>query len=617
MNRTFSLNNVSDIGSNNTNGQAGGGQHQAILAGNDLPINGKNLVVPLTQATINAFNTNSARFNYSSNNNSSQRNLNLNDNSTEESMSQLNYSCKLQSKYASSNYLNDFNSMQQKQQLHQQQQQQQQQQQLKQSQQQLPQRTRTTPRRRTPRNAEEFLMAAGVTDTQSFLNKGYYVGSMLNLHELGNSTSRSNNQMNQQHQQQQMQCFDQNGASAAVASSSSSSASGFNGSNKPNNNNIVFKEQNLDLQMKRRNSIHDTTSVSMANLNFLNNNFSPNNHNNNMNSNQTSSKAPTQSYFRSNGANGNSYSKARSHTTAIISLNDNIDENYTQNSNNIMNTAGSTSNGSSALPSDSSSSPTPNGVSHQMKQQTKLTLGPLMSAVSKLENVSLNSPSNGTTNLLTFHQQHLNEDDYDDYEYLERNLGAEPSNNISSLKNNNQTTTTNTTTNTNVTDYYTDESNSCNNEDFNQFNNLCKLNKVINAENMAFLNEQSPVSINNSNTTIASPYNNNNNNNNNIQSNNNYYYSNNISNKQMNIHQIQAANNNLNSNSNNNTQTMNNGWDHASMISNNTVFSGWFTIELTLIVKNRILFYYFKYLSLCLYFPPSHFVSLSLLVDAF
>lgn len=528
MNRTFSLNNVADIGTAaNTNGTTQNAPNET----------NKNLVVPLTQATINAFNTNSARFNYN--------------NSTEESMSQLNYSCKLQSKYASSNYLNDFSQNKQP---------------VKQSPQQYPHRTRTTPRRRTPRNAEEFLLANGVTDTQSFLNKGYYVGSMLNLNEFSNSSTTLN--MSRQQPQQiatdnNLQEFSNQNGVAVVSSSSSSSASGFN--NKSVNN--VFKEQ--DLNMKRRNSIHDTTSVSMANLNFLNNNFSPTS-----NTPPVSQTKPiTQSYFRQQNG-GNSYTKARSHTTAIIGLNDNIDENYISNNNNNSNTA--TSNGSSALGSDSSSSPTPNGINQ--KQQSKLTLGPLMSAVSKLESGSLNSPAPNKTNqfifsnnteLLTFQQQNL--DDYDDYEYLERNLGAEPANSIK----NTITTTNTTTTNTNVTDYYTDESNSCNNEDFNQFN-LCKLKN----EQVAYLNEQSPLSINNSSNsgaTVASPYHQTNTyQQTNQQITNNAYY-----------HQMNQLNHHHQMNANNNQA--NNGWDHASMISNNSVFSGWFK-NINKLKINKIVF---------------------------
>jgi len=38
------------------------------------------------------------------------------------------------------------------------------------------------PKRRTPRNAEEFLEAAGI-DSDYFVNKGYYVGSMYNLNQ--------------------------------------------------------------------------------------------------------------------------------------------------------------------------------------------------------------------------------------------------------------------------------------------------------------------------------------------------------------------------------------------------------------------------------------------------
>ena len=45
------------------------------------------------------------------------------------------------------------------------------------------------PKRRTPRNAEEFLEAAGI-DSDYFANKGYYVGSMYNLNQIGGSSQQ-------------------------------------------------------------------------------------------------------------------------------------------------------------------------------------------------------------------------------------------------------------------------------------------------------------------------------------------------------------------------------------------------------------------------------------------
>jgi hypothetical protein len=114
-----------------------------------------------------------------------------------------------------------------------------------------------------------------------------------------------------------------------------------------------------------------------------------------------------------------------------------------------------------------------------------------MSAVTKLESVGMiSSPRNGLSGFIEQrffngaqgddldHDQDQDQDDFDEYEYLERNFGAEPpfsSNALlsqrRSLEGANSNLLENTTTNTNVTDYYTDESNSCaNDNEYQQFN---------------------------------------------------------------------------------------------------------------------------------------------------
>ena len=224
---------------------------------------------------------------------------------------------------------------------------------------QTPQQTRTTPRRRQPRNAEEFLIAAGIVDTEQFLRKGYYVGSMVNLNDFSASgVGKSSVVVDQQNAQQ-----------------SSSSSSSMNGGNTGS--------------LKRRNSIHETSGEATT---------------------------TTKSYYHRQPA---AYSKMRSMTTAIVPSQEE-------------------SQSSAPVSSDSSSSPTPS----TQKQPAKL--GPLMSACSAI------SPRSASH-------------DFDEYEFLERNFNAHHSVKKPTIDANNTTTTT---TNTNVTDYYTDESNSCHNEDY-------------------------------------------------------------------------------------------------------------------------------------------------------
>ena len=182
MNRTFSLNNVSEIGKGLLAGSVCNGesddqvQHIQTQIQTTMTNANQNIVLPLTQASLamaaysNGFPQSSRSAINSSNHDDSIMRMTL-----------MNNANKFNSKYASSNYLNDYSNrsnlsnsgiMSQPQ----------------------PQHTRTTPRRRTPRNAEEFLKASGVVDTDTFLNKGYYVGSMFNLNEI----CKNPNQMSQQ-----------------------------------------------------------------------------------------------------------------------------------------------------------------------------------------------------------------------------------------------------------------------------------------------------------------------------------------------------------------------------------------------------------------------------------
>ena len=99
-----------------------------------------------------------------------------------------------------------------------------------------PQPTQSHPKRRTPRNAEEFLEAAGI-DSEFFANKGYYVGSMFNLNDL-KPVAKS-----QQKEKQEDE--------------------------------VIVKrpiQRSLSL-MKRKNSLVETASMSMANLNLFNQQF--------------------------------------------------------------------------------------------------------------------------------------------------------------------------------------------------------------------------------------------------------------------------------------------------------------------------------------------------------
>ncbi|CAF0704892.1 unnamed protein product [Brachionus calyciflorus] len=465
MNRTFSLNNVNEVG-------------QAVTQQQEPQI------LPLTQASLAMANAASAS-SFNGNNEAVMR------------MNLLNESSKLGSKYASSNYLNDFTRNQFQ-----------------------PQQTRTTPRRRTPRNAEEFLLSQGITDPEGYLSKGFYVGSMLDLSKFSKPVENSQNLQNNMSKQE-----------IDLQNPSSSSSSSMNNFQK--NQKSFFLDHN---GIKRRNSVHETTSMSMANLNYIGTGehmFD--------NSTMKSNSNKSQNYYRALS----NYNKMRSMTTNIIHDNN---TNYEDHSDQIND--GST-NGSSATGSDSSSSPTP---SMQQKinfhHSNGTTLGPLMSAVSKMDNLSVISPSSSKTMNNYLDQRFNNEDDYDDYEYLERNLGAEPLN--SSF--NQQRKKQDTTTTTNVTDYYTDESNSCHNDDVlsNQF-----MQQFTNQEN--FLNNKKNMSL--------APNNNNNNITNNLNINNkniNKLGNGNKNNMQMNI------NNNHHHQVNNN----NNNWDHTSLASTNSIYSG-------------------------------------------
>ena len=618
MNRTFSLNNVSNVGVNNTDNGVGvvaaaaGGlpanTHQIQTTSQAL--NGQNIVLPLTQASLAMANAAASSSSFSNgfmsansrnfNANAHQANMNADDSMIR--MTLMNNANKFSAKYASSTYLNDYGSPSRpmsQQHMHA----------LPQPQQ--PHQTRTTPRRRTPRNAEEFLKASGVVDTQTFLNKGYYVGSMFNLNEISknssvmasntnlagshqtNSAHHHQNQTNMLHHtenqtnlmhhrdhQTNSSHHHQNQTNLLhhrqvdhmhnPSSSSSSSTTGF----KLHHTDFKSPEthQLMSSKVQRRNSIHDTTSVSLANLNFLNinshsiNEHSPNslNNNNNMNNLDGMSVNSKSSYYR----NSSAYNKNRSATTAILPSNlmQNADDRDLSTQSDQRDES---SNGSSAPGSNSSSSPVPLKQHYQQSQQPHL--GPLMSAVSKLEsesaNLSSSSPSSHKNEMLHRFENDLYDDD--EYEYLERNLGAEPFNSPplimnqqaatkSNLETNTTaTTTTTTTTNTNVTDYYTDESYSFGNND-DGFKQQQQQQKYLNND----------VNTNPSTTTATTLLNS-------------------AANKQMQHQQQQLlhSHNHMHQNSphvpTNGLNTLNGNnmlapttWDHTSLASSNSLFSG-------------------------------------------
>lgn len=505
MNRTFSLNNVSQVGTAQTNIP-----NTPIVQEVQQQSTPPQIVLPLTQASLamaNAASTSS--FSSSIMTNDPVMRMNL-----------INNANKLSSKYASSNYLNDYSTNKQFQ----------------------PQQTRTTPRRRTPRNAEEFLLAAGIADPESYLNKGYYVGSMVDLTEF------TNKNQNPQQPQSQQQISNSNQVQQTLQNPSSSSSSSIQ---QP-----YFLEPN---NVKRRNSIHETTSLSLANLNYLGNNFMDSN--SNEQSNGTKNSMRNQNYYR----NLNNYNKMRSMTTAIVGPNSGQYEDMGNQSDPMHGDAGSTSNGSTAPSSDSSSSPTP---SLQQKMPFTNTLGPLMSAVSNLSPASNKTINNFLDQRFFSTNNNTNEDEFDDYEYLERNLGAEPLNSSFGRK---KKLDTNTTTNTNVTDYYTDESNSCHNEDFKvSSHHFMTMDKKylgdFNQSSSSSVNTTQAFHKNTSLSLVHNAANNNINNNNNIKHNNS-----NINNGMANG-QAQILTNNVNTAPS--TLPTNNNWDHTSLASTNSIYSG-------------------------------------------
>ncbi|RNA31310.1 hypothetical protein BpHYR1_017120 [Brachionus plicatilis] len=259
---------------------------------------------------------------------------------------------------------------------------------------------------------------------------------------------------------------------------SSSSSSSMNGFHK--NQKSFFLQSG---GIKRRNSVHET-SVSMANLDLIGNAAQP------------KAASRNQKYYRAL----NNYSKMRSMTSNIVATQSQYDEQLNDGSN-----------GSSATGSDSSSSPTPSIV-QKAAYSNSCSLGPLMSAVSKMENLSAISPSSNKTVNTFLEHRFANQDDYDDYEYLERNLGAEPLNSSFGQRKKDS----NTTTNTNVTDYYTDESNSCHNEE------------ILAAQFVHHFGNQSFLSKNSSTCKPSAKT----------------------------MHQVHA-------------------WDHTSLASTNSIYSGW------------------------------------------
>ena len=541
MNRTFSLNNVSDVGTTTPSPGVGVGVGVRGVVGAQPTqlngLNGQNIVLPLTQASLSMANAAAAAAAVSSSSFSNVFGIqhsrtfgNANNDDSMIRMTLMNNASKFNSKYASSNYLNDYSSPSRPL-----------------SQQHIqPHHTRTTPRRRTPRNAEEFLKASGVVDTQTFLNKGYYVGSMFNLNEINKNSNvmSSNTNLSNNHHQQNGHTNNNNNNNNNPSSSSSSSTTGF----KLHHNNEHIQQQQLLSNLKRRNSIHDTTSVSLANLNFLNINPSSINEAtatspNNIDCASINSSSKNSSYYRNNTG----YNKNRSATTAILPSTNLMTMLNHHHHHNDESDHHESSNGSSAPGSDSSSSPVP----LKQQQQQQQHLGPLMSAVSKLESES-SSPLSSNK-----HDLHRYENDVydDDYEYLERNLGAEPFNSptldlnqqTQNKLNNNETnttttTTTTTTTNTNVTDYYTDESYSFGNSDdvFKQQQHLQQQQKYLNSD----YQQQSSSTIHNTTPQHLS-------------SKTNYIH--------QQQHQTQINSNNM---------IVPTTWDHTSLASSNSLFSG-------------------------------------------
>ena len=95
------------------------------------------------------------------------------------------------------------------------------------------------PKRRTPRNAEEFLEAAGI-DSDYFVNKGYYVGSMYNLNQI-------------------------------QATTGSVDAPQKKGIPQQNESKKQLQPVHRSLSLiKRKNSLTETPSMSLANLNVFN-----------------------------------------------------------------------------------------------------------------------------------------------------------------------------------------------------------------------------------------------------------------------------------------------------------------------------------------------------------
>ena len=551
MNRTFSLNNVADIGQQAIQSAVAqspaihGIHHQATILsssnGSNTPIsmlnNSHNVVLPLTQASLAAVSSTSS-FNMMHHNQHTTPNMfSIN----EESIMRL--SNKLSSKYASSNFLADNTGC---------------------GGSGYPTKTRTQPRRRNPRNAEEFLIAAGVTDTDNFLSKGYYVGSMLNLSEItaksfGNETQQSTNKNNSYN--------NQNNNSS---SSSSSTMNYFKTSNGNNNNEINQLAQTETAgymsSLKRRNSIQDTNSVSMANLAY-----------------QPAFAGKTNGHGRPKLYAKN---QLRSMTTAIVQSTTPSGPTESELDYSSLQNEGTVSNPTSGGGSDSSASPTPSLPHNQVKMGS---LGPLMRAVSTLspknshffmENNSNNNNNNNNNNINTskfsYAVNHSNEDEvdeYDEYEYLERNLGAEPDHHVNkalAISKTDQSSSLRPNTNiTQVTDYFTDESASCHNEDFNT--SIVNGNKMNGGFPNTFMLPATPSPSSNQ------------------------YHSSNINSARSVQSQYQATFNNLTLNrlkenvnalSNNSNANLsvggggvNGGWDHASVTSNNSLFSGLYLIN--------------------------------------
>lgn len=354
MNRTFSLNNVADIGNPTTT--AAPNPLPSMVSQNITSTNGTNSpMFSLNQPSVSSFHPINA--NMSCINEESLRNSN-----------------KLSSKYASSNFLNESYSSTSQQPFNM----------ISYA---TARRSNGTPRRRTPRNAEEFLLAAGVADPESYLTKGFYVGSMLNLTELSKAS----------------------------------------GNNIPDKASLMLDQSNSSFNsLQRRNSVHQENMMTVLN--------------------GTSNRVPKIYNSVANQRSATTAILVSNNNDSIPShpQEDNRELEYSVIRNNEIALISSSNPPTSGAVSDSSSA-SPSSLLHNRAANPSSTnnMGPLMRAVSNLSpaiNTKINHTSTTTTTTTSNNSNNeedlLEDDEYDDYEYLERNLGAEPAS-IKQMSNNN------------------------------------------------------------------------------------------------------------------------------------------------------------------------------------